>query len=216
MIEIIPTLTFQTTDEVQRGVDRYAGLVSRVHLDCADGDFVPNRLANLWEVSRVTWPTTYEAHLMVAAGANWAADVILFPACDGAIIHAECDDIDRSIFETIRQHHKLAGIALRPETPADALTDYIEVIDQVTVLLVEPGTYGGQFLPEMLDKIAKIRQRWPDLAIQADGGMNPETASLAVQAGATSIAVGSYLQQADPALGLAQLQQAITGVTTHD
>lgn len=170
-----------------------------IHFDVMDGHFVENisfgaplQQALAPKVKRCFMDT----HLMVSRPeeqvgffAESGSDLITF--------HVESDgDADH----TINKIHRLglkAGLALRPDTPAEAVFPYLERLELVLVMTVEPG-YGGQgFLSYTLPKITQIRERAeqvnPSLFIEVDGGINGDTAPLVIRAGADVLVSGTYL-----------------------
>ena len=87
----------------------------------------------------------------------------------------------------------MAGIAIKPKTPVSAIADVMSEIDLVLVMSVEPGFGGQEFLPEVLSKVRDIRKKFPKLMIQMDGGINPTTAKLCIEAGANNLVAGSAI-----------------------
>ena len=100
----------------------------------------------------------------------------------------------------IKRHGKKAAISIKPNTPAEAVFEYLDKVDMVLVMTVEPGFGGQSFMPEMLDKIKKIRseitRRGLDVDIQVDGGISAKTAPLVVEAGANVLVAGSAVFKA--------------------
>jgi ribulose-phosphate 3-epimerase len=90
------------------------------------------------------------------------------------------------------------SIALRPETPADAVFPYLDQIDMVVVMTARPGFTGQAFMAENVEKVRAIRAKKPDLDIQVDGGVNLETIQIAAQAGANLVAAGAIFRTDDP------------------
>ena len=97
--------------------------------------------------------------------------------------------------ETIKQGKK-AGIGINPETSIDRIKKYLAKVKQITVMTVHPGRYGAKFLPDVLKKVRQIRKIRPNLDIEVDGGINPDTIKKALNAGANKFVCGSYIQKA--------------------
>lgn len=169
-----------------------------IHFDVMDGHFVENISfgAPLQKAIAITKRSFIDTHLMVSRPeeqvgffAESGSDMITF--------HVESDgDADHTI-NKIHQLGLKAGLALKPDTPAEAVFPYLEKLELVLVMTVEPG-YGGQgFLSYTLPKISQIRERAeqvnPDLFIEVDGGINAETAPLVTRAGADVLVSGTYL-----------------------
>lgn len=88
-------------------------------------------------------------------------------------------------------------MALNPDMDVSAVEPYLDEIDSVLVMTVNPGKYGGRYTPEALSKVRRIREIDPEIPIEVDGGMNPENSRAAREAGATIIASGSYILKSD-------------------
>jgi ribulose-phosphate 3-epimerase len=97
----------------------------------------------------------------------------------------------------IKNLGKKSALALNPETEIEQISDYLDSLDQVLVMTVHPGFYGSPFLPEVMGKIEKLRQMKPELDIEVDGGIRPETIELVDEAGANLFVSGSYLIKSD-------------------
>lgn len=176
-----------------------------VHLDVMDGVFVPNLSFGPPVIARLRPLTSlpFDVHLMmqlphrlIGAFADAGADLINFHLESGAPIDETLADI--------RARGKKAALTLKPATPAEAVFPYLDRVDMVLVMTVEPGFGGQAFMEDMLPKIAAIRseidQRGLDVRIEVDGGIGEATAPLVVQAGADVAVVGSALfNSSDPA-----------------
>ena len=172
------------------------------HLDVMDGLFVPNISIGIPVVDsiRKATDTILDVHLMIDRPhryieqfANAGADIIGF--------HVEAgSDIDETI-DLIHSFGKKACLTIKPKTPADAVFPYLEKLDMVLVMSVEPGFGGQAFMPESLPKITAIREKANELGLQldieVDGGINLETAPKAVQAGANVLVTGNVLFSAE-------------------
>ena len=167
-----------------------------VHFDVMDGHFVPNMSFGppICAAIRPLTKLPIDVHLMVEDPTRFipwfqkaGADIIT--------IHVEAE---RHLHRALQQIHEggcKAGVVLNPGTPALAVKEVLPYCDLVLVMSVNPG-YGGQkFIPESLDKIAELRQmidqRGLTTEIEVDGGVNPETAKLCIDAGATVLVAGS-------------------------
>lgn len=169
-----------------------------IHFDVMDGVFVPNISYGIPVLKAVSKRAVgvLDVHLMidkplrfVKAFAENGADIITF--------HAEAgSDIGETI-ETIHACGKSAGLALKPGTPVSAAEPYLESVDMVLIMTVEPGFGGQGFMYDTVEKIAKVKKilagRGLDVPIEVDGGINGSTAELAKQAGASVLVAGSYL-----------------------
>jgi ribulose-phosphate 3-epimerase len=95
----------------------------------------------------------------------------------------------------VRGYDLKVSLALKPESGVEVLRPYLDVIDGVLVMTVEPGRYGGKFLPETLSKCRVLREMHESIPIEVDGGMNPHNSRAAREAGASIIASGSFIMK---------------------
>lgn len=169
-----------------------------LHVDVMDGHFVPNISIGPPVVKSLRKATDMflDCHLMISnpydyidAFASSGADLISF--------HIESNsDVEKTIEKIISAGVKPA-LVIKPKTPAEAVFPYLDKLSMVLVMTVEPGFGGQSFMSDMLPKITAIREKAnevkPDLLIQVDGGIVPETARLCVDAGADVLVSGSFI-----------------------
>ena len=179
-----------------------------LHVDVMDGHFVPNISIGPPVVKSLRKATDMflDCHLMISnpydyidAFASSGADLISF--------HIESNsDVEKTIEKIISAGVKPA-LVIKPKTPAEAVFPYLDKLSMVLVMTVEPGFGGQSFMSDMLPKITAIREKAnevnPDLLIQVDGGIVPETARLCVDAGADVLVSGSFI------FGAADTKEAI-------
>ena len=169
-----------------------------LHVDVMDGHFVPNISIGPPVVKSIRKATDMllDCHLMISkpfdyieSFASSGADLIGF--------HVESEsDVEKTLEKIINAGVKPA-LVIKPKTPAEEVFPYLEKLAMVLVMTVEPGFGGQSFMADMLPKIKAIREKAnqvnPDLLIQVDGGIVPETAKLCVEAGADVLVSGSYI-----------------------
>jgi len=172
--------------------------VDYLHLDVMDGHFVPNVLLGHDIVRSIRGITElpFDVHLMVDNPDNHV-EQFAEAGSDIILVHAEaCTHLHRTI-QRIKKLGKKAGVALNPATPLSVIEYVLNDLDMVLVMTVNPGFYGQTFIPAMFAKISKLRKSIEELGlnveIEVDGGINQETAKLAVKAGANVLVVGSAL-----------------------
>ena len=196
-------------DEVRFVADSGADMV---HLDVMDGIFVPNLSFGPPVIASLRPHTDllFDVHLMMQHPRR------LIPAfakagADRINIHLECADPIRETLEDIRALGKQAAITLKPATPAEEAFPYLELVDMVLVMTVEPGFGGQSFMEDMMPKVTALRQeidrRGLSVSIQVDGGIGAATAPVAAAAGADVAVMGSAVFNApDPRALVAQVQ----------
>ena len=169
-----------------------------LHVDVMDGHFVPNISIGPPVVKSIRKATDMflDCHLMIS---NPYAYVESFASAGADLIgfHVESEsDVEKTLEKIINAGVKSA-LVIKPKTPAEAVFPYLEKLAMVLVMTVEPGFGGQSFMADMLPKIKAIREKAnqvnPDLLIQVDGGIVPETAKLCVEAGADVLVSGSYI-----------------------
>ncbi len=167
-----------------------------LHLDVMDGHFVPN-LTFGPQVIKALRPVTklvFDTHLMVEEPfpmLEWFADA----GADIITVHFEaCKNLKQTL-KKIRDLGKKAGISLRPQTNESVLLPLLDDIDLILVMTVNPGFGGQAFMPEQLDKLAKIKKMVENrnILLEVDGGINAQNANLCVAAGADALVAGSFI-----------------------
>ncbi len=170
--------------------------VDRIQIDVMDGRFVPNITFGAQAVAclRPLTRLTLETHLMVEPPEDFI-ERFAEAGADTIIIHQEATPHLHRAIQHIHALGKKAGVAINPSTPAELLSEVIGNVELVLVMTVNPGFGGQEFIMETLPKIRKVREqieaRGLDCEVEVDGGINLETAHLAVEAGANVLVAGS-------------------------
>ena len=165
-----------------------------LHLDVMDGNFVPNISfgADIIKAIRKNSNLYFDAHLMIE-NPEWYIDTIAVAGVQSISIHVEATKhLDRAL-QLIKNRGLRAGVAINPATDIAFLDNIYEKLDLILVMTVNPGFGGQKFLNQMIEKIRKIRNKFPHIDIQVDGGINNETAKLVIEAGANVLVAGSYV-----------------------
>lgn len=172
------------------------------HLDVMDGVFVPNMSFGMpvIEALRNKTKIIFDVHLMIVNPEKYAKRFIDVGA-DIVTFHYEACNDSAALLDQIRAAGAKAAISVKPATNIEEIYGLLDKCDMVLVMTVEPG-YGGQkFMPEMLEKVRKLRaeanRRGLNLDIQVDGGINPSTAKEATLAGANVLVAGSSVFKAE-------------------
>lgn len=172
---------------VAAGVDLF-------HWDIMDGHFVPNISFGPAVVGalRGHFKQEFDVHLLVSNPVQWIAPVADAGA-DNISFHIEAVTDALPVIEKIKRHGIKAGLAINPDTTLDTIDPAVfEALDRVIIMTVHPG-FGGQTFIDQSMKVQMLRQRYPQLDIMIDGGINRDTAPGVVQAGATTLVSGSAL-----------------------
>ena len=169
-----------------------------IHIDVMDGHFVPNLTIGP-EVIKKLRPLTkkiFDVHLMISPVDNFINDFSKAGA-DIITFHPEATPNILNTINLIKKEGKKVGISLKPKSKIELIEKYIDQVDLVLIMSVEPGFGGQKFMPEVLDKIKKIKELIDNkklkTEIEIDGGINFNNCSLAKNAGANILVSGSTI-----------------------
>lgn len=187
-----------------------------IHIDVMDGLFVPNISIGVPVVKSLRRATDMflDVHLMIDKPLRYVKRFCEAGA-DLLNLHIEADTVENNLLavEKIHALGKRAGVTIKPKTPAEAVLPYLERVELVQVMTVEPGFGGQSFMYDQLEKIEKLRGYIdcikPGVELEADGGINTETAREAVRAGCSVLVAGSAVFGAlDRAVAIAAIKNA--------
>lgn len=184
-----------------------------LHLDVMDGHFVPNISfgAPVIKAIRPLTDMIFDVHLMISEPLKYIEDFVSAGA-DIITFHFESESDVDAVIDSIHSSGKKAGLSIKPGTPASAVYPYLNKLEMVLVMTVEPGFGGQSFMYDMMDKVSAVRSEADrlgiDLDIQVDGGINKETVSVAAKAGANVFVAGSAVfKSSDAAVMIETLRQ---------
>lgn len=199
MVKIAPSILsadFSKLGEEILAVEK--GGADYIHIDVMDGHFVPNITIGplIVEAIRPITKLPLDVHLMIENPDQYI-EAFAKAGADYITVHVEaCRHLHRTI-QNIKSFGIKAGVVLNPATPVESIQHIIGEIDMVLLMSVNPGFGGQKFIPEVLPKIRKVKemaeQKGVAMEIEIDGGVNPETAKLCMEAGANVLVAGSAI-----------------------
>tara|TARA_B100001093_G_C26737285_1_gene975035 strand:+ start:231 stop:893 length:663 start_codon:yes stop_codon:yes gene_type:complete len=169
-----------------------------IHIDVMDGHFVPNLTIGPEVIKKLRPLTrkTFDVHLMISPVDNFIKDFAKAGA-DIITFHPEATPDISNTINLIKKEGKKVGVSLKPKSKIELIEKYIEQVDLVLIMSVEPGFGGQKFMPEVLEKTKKIRDliniKKLKTEIEIDGGINFENCTLVKQAGANVLVSGSTI-----------------------
>lgn len=182
-VKFSPSLMTMDLDKFSDQITFLNNHVESYHVDIMDGHYVPNITLSPWFIEQVKKISNVpiSAHLMVTDPAFWV-DELLKVDTDYICIHAEViNGVAFRLINKIQDHDKKVGIVLNPETPIDVILPYIQYLDKITIMTVDPGFAGEKFIDETLDKIVELRRLREEnnynYLIEMDGSSNKKTFS---------------------------------------
>jgi ribulose-phosphate 3-epimerase len=208
VIRICPSILNANFDDLPGEIELVAKVSDLLHLDIMDGIFVPNTTFKFELASKLieTSSIPVDVHLMISE-ADSGVDPYLSTSALSLSVHLEALSDPRRTLAKIRENGKRASIAIKPGTPIDSIYPYLNQVDMILIMTVEPGFGGQGFKSEMLPKIRQARI-WLDKNgfdktwLQVDGGINVETIRQARVAGADTFVAGSVVYKSEDPAGM--------------
>ena len=214
MIYLAPSLLAANFANLAEDVKRVEdGGANYLHLDIMDGAFVPNISFGACVVSALREQSKlfFDVHLMIMDPIRYIDDFIRAGA-DSITIHYESCGNCREVLEHLRDNEVRAALAISPDTPWDVVIPYLDLVDMILVMTVNPGFGGQSIIYATLDKVKQLRQYLDkhefSIDIQVDGGINEQNIGVATASGANVIVAGSAIFKAPrPRLAMANMRE---------
>ena len=210
MVEIIPAILANSSEEFEKMLRLIEPYSPRVHLDIADGVFVPNEtISGYSELELISTGLKFDVHLMVENPVDQISHWYEIDKADRFIIHVESADITTAIKE-FRDMGKSIGLTLNPDTSITSIEPFVNYSDFIQFMTIYPGFQGRDFLDHVVEKIRSFHKKYPGVLIAVDGGINPTTAKSVIEAGADMLISGSFvLKRGNVGKAIAELREAV-------
>ena len=176
-------------DEI-REVEKFSDLI---HVDIMDGIFVPPTTVDSDFVKSIKTKVPLDVHLMVHEPSDSYLKGYIDAGAYSITIHEEACKNPKHQIEFIKKHKVKAAISIKPNTPLGKILPYVDMVDMILIMTVEPGWAGQKFISSMTAKVSELRKMRPHLDIEVDGGITPMTIRTAYEAGANVFVAGSSI-----------------------
>jgi len=210
MIAICPTVTAFDLHEYREQITRLKTFADRVHIDLMDGDFTPSKSP---EVAEVWWPPelTADIHIMYRRPTDYLGELIRLKP-NMVVIHAEAEVHHMQFAAELHRHDIKVGLCILQDTPVGNVKQIMHSFDHVLVFSGHLGYHGGEADLGLLNKVAEIKDYYPEVEVGWDGGISDQNAAQLVAGGVTVLNVGGFIQKSEnPERAYATLKEIVRG-----
>ncbi|MBU1152282.1 ribulose-phosphate 3-epimerase [Patescibacteria group bacterium] len=191
-IKIAPSILSADFGRLNEDIASVEEAVDLIHVDVMDGHFVPNITIGAPVVRCIKSSRPLDVHLMIAQPEKYLEDFAKAGA-DILTVHSEAVDDLRGVLGRIKELGMKASVSIKPKTDVSTIYEYLDLLDMVLVMTVEPGFGGQSFMEDMMPKVRDLRARKPEMDIEVDGGVSDKTAPIVKEAGANVLVAGSFI-----------------------
>jgi ribulose-phosphate 3-epimerase len=213
MIRIAPSILNANFDRLPEEIAKVAPGADFIHLDIMDNKFVPNKTFDFERSQEIVVQSVLpiDLHLMVEDADYWGPKYSTLNV-DGVFsvtIHLEAVKDIRATLSAMKEFGVRRGLAIKPGTDLEQIYPYLDQLEMILIMTVEPGFGGQKFMAEMMDKVKRARnwlieENLSDLWLQVDGGISKESISVAASAGADTFVAGSAVYRSDDPLTMVE------------
>ena len=205
MVSIAPSMLGADFGKMREAAELVAPHSSYLHMDVMDGHFVPNLTMGVDLVKALRGIAPLDVHLMVTDPLNFIDD---FHDAGAEIIsvHVEANN-PREALERINEKSIKSGIAFNPSTPKDKIISFLDIVDMILVMSVEPGYCGQSFHENAINRVKFFKTNYPEKLIEVDGGVSTVNSALLAENGADILVAGSAIfKSKDPINTISQMK----------
>ncbi len=192
-IKIAPSILSADKSRINEEIKEIEKYSDLIHIDIMDGIFVPPTTVDSDFVRTIKTKIPLDVHLMVHEPNDSYIKGFIDAGASSITIHEEACRNPTNQLRFIKKNQINAAISIRPKTSLDAIKPYLDMIDMVLIMTVEPGWAGQKFVNEVMPKVRELRKLKPRLDIEVDGGINPYTARIAYDEGANVFVAGTSI-----------------------
>jgi ribulose-phosphate 3-epimerase len=191
-IKIVPAILTNDSATLEIMIRQAESFTNYIQLDIMDGKFVPSQSITWKHLANLPTKLNWEAHLMVLHPEDYLPDFHQAGA-QKVIFHYEATPSPLEVIAKARKVGLGVGLAINPETTISTILTLVEEVDNILLMTVNPGFYGSKFIPEVMDKVAELKNARPDVEIGVDGGVKESNITQIAHTGVNAIYVGSAI-----------------------